>query len=161
MRRNEPNIELQKAWDAVYENMEDNIALMLLVLHNEYGFGRERIVKLLDAMEEMSQKFDEYQQDGVLDIKRKKLTEGFVSEKDLRKFLQTRLKGVIPEEYYDKIFYSTTSALHEAQAKSKHNDIKLQQTVSVAEAAEMQKRMFAMKDFLNERSGNYGQKSAL
>lgn len=160
MKRNEPNIELQKAWNSVYENMEDNIALMLLVIHNEYGFGRERIVKLLDAMEEMSQKFDEYQQDGVLDIKRKKLTEGFINEKDLRKFLQARLRDIIPEEYYDKVFYSTTSALREALSKSKHK-AECQQTVSIAEAAEMQKRMFAMKDFLNERSGNYGQKSAL
>lgn len=161
MKRNEPNIELQKVWDAVYSNMEDNIALMLLVLHDEYGFGRERIIKLLDAMEEMSQRFDEYQQDGVLDIKRRKLTEGFVSEKDLRKFLQTRLRGVIPEEYYDKVFYSTTSALHEAQAKSKHNAMKRQQTVPVAEAAEIQSKVLAMRDFLNERSGNYEQKSSL
>lgn len=152
MKRNEPNIELQKAWNSVYENMEDNIALMLLVLHNEYGFGRERIVKLLDAMEEMAQKFDEYQQDGVLDIKRKKLTEGFVSEKDLRKFLQARLKGVIPEEYYDKVFYSTTSALREAQAKSKHNDRKRQQTVPVAEAAEIQSKVLVMRDFLKNGS---------
>lgn len=156
MKRNDSNIELQKAWNSVYENMEDNLAMMLLVLHNEYGFGRERIVKLLDAMEEMSQKFDEYQQDGVLDIKRKKLTECFVNEKDLRKFLQARLKGVIPEEYYDKVFYSTTSALREALSKSKHNDIKRQQTVSVAEAAEMQRRMFAMKDFLNEKRADNG-----
>lgn len=93
MKRNEPNIELQKAWNSVYENMEDNIALMLLVLHNEYGFGRERIVKLLDAMEEMAQKFDEYQQDGVLDIKRKKLTEGFVSEKGSAEILAGKTKG--------------------------------------------------------------------
>ena len=112
-------------------------------------------------MEEMSQKFDEYEQDGVLDIKRKQLTEGFVSEKELRKFLQTRLKNVIPEEYYDKIFYSTTSALYEAQAKSKHNAMKRQQTVPVAKAAEIQNKVLAMKEFLNDRSGSYEQKPTL
>ncbi len=161
MKRNEPNIELQKVWDTVYSSMEDNIALMLLVLHDEYGFGRERIIKLLDAMEEMSQKFGEYQQDDVLDIKRRKLTEGFVSEKELRKFLQTRLKGVIPEKYYDEIFYSTTSAFHESLAKSKHNSMKRQQTVSVAEAAEIQNKVLAMREFLNDRIGNYEQKPTL
>ena len=154
MKRNEPDIKLKKAWDAVCENMEDNLAMMLLVLHNEYGFGKERLVKLLDAMEEMSQKFDEYQSDGVLDIKRKSLTERFIDEKDLRKFLQSRLKGVIPEEYYNKIFYSTTSAMYEAQAKSKHNAMKRQQTIPVAEAAEIQNKVLAMKDFLKDRSGN-------
>lgn len=151
MKRKEPQINLQKNWDAVCENMEDNLAMMLLVLHDEYGFGKERLAKLLNAMEEMAQKFDEYQEDGVLDIKRKELTKGFLSEKDLRKFLQTRLKGVIPEEYYNKIFYSTTSAMYEAQAKSKHNAIKRQQTIPLAEAADMQRKMLAMKEFLEDR----------
>ncbi len=148
MKRSETDIKLKKAWDAVCENMEDNLDMMLLVLHNEYGFGKERLVKLLDAMEEMSQKFDEYQADGVLEIKRKNLTERNIDEKELRKFLQSRVKGVIPEEYYNKIFYSRTSAMYGAQAKSKQNALKRQQTVPVAEAAEIQSKVLAMKKFL-------------
>ncbi len=52
------------------------------------------------------------------------------------------------------MFHKTTSALYEAQAKSKHNAMKRQQTVPVAEAAEIQNKVLAMRDFLREGSGN-------
>ena len=148
MKRNDSNINLQKAWNTVYESQMDNLAMMLLVLHDEYGFGRERIGKLLASMTEMTKKFDEYQEDGVLDIKREQLTSGFLDTKDLHEFLKIRLSGVVPEEFYNEMFHKTTSALYEAQAKSKHNAMKRQQTVPVAEAAEMQRKIHAMKEFL-------------
>ncbi len=97
MKRNGSNINLQKAWNTVYETQMDNLALMLLVLHNEYGFGRDRIGKLLASMTEMVKRFDEYQEDGVLDIKREQLTSGFLDTKDLHEFLKIRLNGVVPE----------------------------------------------------------------
>ena len=161
MKRNNSKIEFQKNWNTVYETMEDNLALMLLVLHDEYGFGRERIGKLLASMTETVKRFDEYQADGVLDIKRAELTENFLDVKDLHEFLKVRLKGVVPEEFYNELFYKTTPALYEAQAKSKHNAMKRQQTVPIAEAAEIQRKVHAMKKFLEDRSGNNGQKSAL
>lgn len=151
MKRNEPNIELQKAWDSVYENMEDNIALMLLVLHNEYGFGRERIAKILDSMTDMAKAFDEYQADEVLEYKREKLTKGFLDKDDLHKFLAVRLKGVIPEEYYDEFFCKTAPSNYEMRAKYKRNTDTGNKPVSVAEAAEAQKRILAMKDFCIEK----------
>lgn len=96
MKRNNSKIEFQKNWNTVYETMEDNLALMLLVLHDEYGFGRERIGKLLASMTETVKRFDEYQADDVLDIKRAELTENFLDVKDLHEFLKVRLKGVMP-----------------------------------------------------------------
>lgn len=148
MKRNNSKIEFQKNWNTVYETMEDNLALMLLVLHDEYGFGRERIGKLLASMTEMTKKFDEYQEDGVLDIKREQLTSGFLDTKDLHEFLKIRLRDIVPEEFYNEMFHKTTSALYEAQAKSKHNALKRQQTVPVAEAAAIQSKVLAMKEFL-------------
>lgn len=151
MKRNESKINLQKNWNSVYETLSDNLALVLLVLHDEYGFGRERIGKLLAAMTETTKKFDEYQADDVLDIKREQLTGDFLDVKDLHEFLKIRLKGVIPEEFYNDMFYNATPAFHEAQAKYKRNTQKQQKKVSFTEAAEMQSRMLAMKEFLNDR----------
>lgn len=151
MKRNEFKINLQKNWNSVYETLSDNLALVLLVLHDEYGFGRERIGKLLAAMTETAKKFDEYQADDVLDIKREQLTGDFLDVKDLHEFLKIRLKGVIPEEFYNDMFYNATPAFHEAQAKYKRNTQKQQKKVSFTEAAEMQSRMLAMKEFCGER----------
>lgn len=147
MKHNESNINFQKNWNAVYKTLEDNLALMLLVLHDEYGFGRERIGKLLASMTETAKRFDEYQEDGILDIKREQLTDGFLDVKDLHEFLKIKLKGVVPEVFYNDLFYNATPAFHEAQAKYKHNTQKQQKKVSFAEAAEIQSRVLAMKEF--------------
>lgn len=151
MKRDEAKINFQKNWNTVYKTLEDNLALMLLVLHDEYGFGRERIRKLLISMTETAKRFDEYQADDVLDIKREQLTEDFLNVKDLHEFLKIRLKGVVPEAFYNDLFYNATPAFHEAQAKYKHNTQKQQKKISFSEAAEIQSKILAMKEFCGER----------
>lgn len=146
MKANSPKSVQQKAWDTIKNVMNDNIAMMLLVLHNEYGFGRERIGKLLDEMTAMAKEFDEYQSDGVFEYKREKLTGDFLNPKSLHEFLKIRLKGVIPEEHYNELFGGTIHAFHEAQARYK-NSTQKQQQVDVAEAAEIQRKVLAMKEF--------------
>ncbi|MCM1330850.1 MAG: hypothetical protein NC253_15625 [Ruminococcus sp.] len=149
MKANSYEAAQQKAWENIRGIMRDNIAMMLLVLHNEYGFGRERIKTLLDKMTDMAERFDEYDNDGVLDIKRDELTGGFINPKDLHEFLKIRLKDVIPEEYHDELFGNKSAAFHEvrAQSKSKARERRKRQAVDVATAAEIQQKILAMKNF--------------
>lgn len=152
MKRNASKIEFQKNWNDVYETLADNLALMFLVLHNEYGFGRERIGKLLYAMQDMAKRFDEYQADGVLDIKRAQLTEEFLEAESLHEFLKIRLKGVVPDEFYNDMFCNAMPTFHEAQAKYKRNTQKQQKNISFSEAAEIQQRVLAMKEFYGDKN---------
>lgn len=151
MKRNDSDIAFKKSWDAVCQTIEDNLAMMLLVLHDEYGFGRERIGKILDSMTDMAKMFDEYHADEVLEYKREELTKGFLNNGDLHEFLKIRLKGVIPEEYYDELFCKAAPSNYDMRAKYKRNTDGRNKPVSVAEAAEAQRKMLAMKDFCKER----------
>lgn len=152
MKANSYEAEQQKGWNTIKSVMSDNIAMMLLVLHNEFGFGRERIGKLLDRMADMAEKFDEYDNDGVLSLKRDELTKDFLDENRLREFLKVRLKGVIPEEHYNELFGNNAAVFHEVRAKSKSKAKERQkrQEVDVATAAEIQRKILAMKDYQND-----------
>lgn len=153
MKANSYEAAQQKAWKTIQNVMRDNIAMMLLVLHNEYGFGRERIKKLLDEMADMAERFDEYDNDGVLDIKRDELTKDFLDENRLHEFLKVRLKNVIPEEHYEEIFGDGSAVFHEVRAKSKSKARERQkrQEISIATAAEIQSKVLAMRDFQNTK----------
>ena len=153
MKCNTQQTEIQRNWNSVYENLVDNLALVLLVLHDEYGFGRDRIGKILASMTETAKRFDEYQADDVLDVKREQLTDGFLDVKDLHEFLKIRLKGVIPEWCYNNIFYSTTPALREARAKYRRNTQNQHKSdISLSEAAEIQRKMLAVGQAVQKMS---------
>lgn len=124
---------------------------MFLVLHDKYGFGRERIGKLIDEMTYTAKRFDEYQVDDVLDIKRTELTGDFLDTKSLHEFLKIRLKGVVPKEFYNDMFCKSTPAFYEAQAKYKRNTQEQRKKVTLSEAAEIQGKVLAMKDFCKDR----------
>ncbi len=74
MKSNSNKAVFQKNWNAVIETLRDNLALVFLVLHDEYGFGRERIGNILDNMTEYAKQFDDWEEDGVLNYEREKLT---------------------------------------------------------------------------------------
>lgn len=151
MKRKNCEIAFKKNWNSVCQTIEDNLAMVLLVLHDEYGFGRERIGKILDSMTDMAKRFDEYHADEVLEYKRKELTGGFLDTDDLHEFLKVRLKGVIPEEYYDEIFCKPAPSNYEMRAKYKRNTADMKPGISLSEAAEIQSKMLAMRDFCSQK----------
>lgn len=105
-------------------------------------------------MADMAERFDEYDNDGVLDIKRDELTKDFLYENRLHEFLKVRLNDVIPEEHYEEIFGDESAVFHEVRAKSKSKARERQkrQEVDVAKAAEIQRMVLAMKDFSELRA---------
>ncbi len=146
MKCNSDKSALQKNWNVVIETLRDNLALTLLVLHDEYGFGRDRIVNILEKMAEYAKQFDEWQADGVLDYKREQLTGRFIAEKSLHEFLKVRLKGIIPDEFYDELLCNSAPSNHDMRAKFKRNTAKSE--VSLAQAMDIQKKVAAMRAFL-------------
>lgn len=146
MKCNSDKTALQKNWNIIIETLRDNLALTLLVLHDEYGFGRDRIVNILEKMAEYAKQFDEWENDGVLDYKREQLTERFIVEKNLHEFLKARLKGIIPDEFYNELLCNSAPSNHDMRAKFKRNTAK--SDVSMTEAIEIQKKVAAMQHFL-------------
>ncbi len=150
MKSNSNKAVFQKNWNAVIETLRDNLALVFLVLHDEYGFGRERIGNILDNMTEYAKQFDDWEEDGVLNYEREKLTGGFLSEKNIHEFLKVRLKGVIPDKFYDDFFCAAAPSNSDMRAKFKRNTAKSE--VSLAEAMEIQKKVAAMRNFLGRNN---------
>lgn len=146
MKCNSDKTALQKNWNIVIETLRDNLALTILVLHDEYGFGRDRIVNIIEKMTEYAKQFDEWQADDVLDYKREQLTGRFIAEKSLHEFLKVRLKGIIPDEFYDELLCNSAPSNHDMREKFKRNTAKSE--VSLSEAIEIQKKVAAMRDFL-------------
>ena len=142
------NTDKEKFWNALYGCLIDNLCISLYVLHENFGFGEERLERFVDATVKAAKQFEEWADDEALDIKtddyRKKYREKH------RELLCAATKNFLPDDFREMFFETRTPTDSEIVRRVKADERK--KTVSVKEAAEMQVRMQAFGNFLKDRS---------
>lgn len=136
-----------KFWNALYGVLIDNLLISIYVLHNDFGFGEERIGHYIDATIKAAKLFEEWSADGVIDDNtesdRKKYREQH------REFLKSATTGYLPEAFRTEILEERTPTHAEINIKTKNDSKK--NTVTLSEAAELQTKMQAFGDFLKDK----------
>lgn len=152
MKANRAKINAEKEWQSVMLTMQDNLLLVLDVLHTDYGFGKQRINAILKKVATRAAQFDQWQADEVLDLKTAEIREQTVDETVLRDLLRVRMKGCLPNWFYEQVFGAVPSN-HEMRQKYKRNTSAQQVNISVAEAAKAVESLQAMKEYLEHCGG--------
>ncbi len=150
MKANRAKINAEKEWQSVMLTMQDNLLLALDVLHTDYGFGQQRINAILEKMHARAVQFDKWQADEVLDLKTAEIREQTVDEAVLRDLLRVRMKGCLPDWFYEQVFGAVPSN-HEMRQKYKRNTENKSIKLSMAEAAEAASKLDKMKEFLKSQ----------
>lgn len=150
MKANRAKINAEKEWQKVMLAMQDNLLLVLDVLHTDYGFGQQRINAILEKMHARVVQFDKWQADEVLDLKTAEIREQIVDEAVLRDLLRVRMKGCLPDWFYEQVFGAVPSN-HEMRQKYKRNTEGQNVKFSMAEAAEAASKLDKMKEFLKSQ----------
>lgn len=150
MKANRAKINTEKEWQSVMLTMQDNLLLVLDVLHTDYGFGQQRINAILEKMHARAVQFDKWQADEVLDLKTAEIREQIVDEAVLRDLLRVRMKGCLPDWFYEQVFGAVPSN-HEMRQKYKRNTKNQNVKLSMAEAAEAASKLDKMKEFLKSQ----------
>lgn len=151
MKANRTKINAEKEWQSVMLTMQDNLLLVLDVLHTDYGFGKQRINAILEKIHARAVQFDKWQADEVLDLKTAEIREQTVDEAVMRDLLRVRMKGCLPDWFYEQVFGAVPSN-HEMRQKYKRNTAESQNVkLSMAEAAEAASKLDKMKEFLKSQ----------
>ena len=114
-------------WRTANEFARQNLKIMMVVLHDDFGFGHDRLHKVIDCIKEKVRYYDEYDNDGVLDYALDRDIRGLGLDDELTEFLTTNIG----------------SRCQNRKIKPKDKDI------SVAEAAEMRSKMRAFEQIQN------------
>ena len=150
MKVNRTKINAEKEWQSVMLTMQDNLLLVFDVLHTDFGFGKQRINAILEKMHARAVQFDKWQADEVLDLKTAEIREQIVDEAVLRDLLRVRVKGCLPDWFYEQVFGAVPSN-HEMRQKYKWNTESQNVKLSMAEAAEAVSKLDKMKEFLKNQ----------
>lgn len=124
MKTRSRNAERERAYQLCAEYAVDNLKVVFVVLHEQFGFGKDRLKKLMD---EMQKKFDYYHE--------------YDSEGCFKYAMDRDIHGLGLD---DEVDYALTGRLG-SWAECRQPKPK-QTSVTVAEAAEMQTKMLAMTD---------------
>ncbi len=123
MKCNSEKALRELVWRTANEFARQNLKIMMVVLHDDFGFGRDRLHKVIDCIKEKVRYYDEYDNDGVLDYALDRDIRGLGLDDELTEFLTTNIG----------------SRCQNRKIKPKDKDI------SVAEAAEMRSKMRAFE----------------
>jgi hypothetical protein len=109
--------------------LHDNIALILCVLHDEYGFGEKRLNALMDGIGRYCGQMTEWLRDEVDEQKmQERRDEGFLpDEKKINEFLKMRAKQFLSEENYNELFTSVVSVTLNSTSETSENRLKQRQ----------------------------------
>ena len=135
---------------AAYDVLINNLIISVLVLHEEFEFGKSRIEQYIAGIIEKVKWFDEMSRDGVADIKTAAERKAYQTQ--FREFLRISTKEYLPEELYREVFETNLPTAAEVACRSKIKEAELQRktAVSVAKAAEMQRAAQIYQDFLRD-----------
>lgn len=128
----------QEVYDVTVEACQDNNAMFLIALNETFGFGKERLNKIVRSFNEVSERFTHLRETGY-------------SVEDIHKKLVDELDyiGIAEDDVYTgrNDFYA---AKHHSKMINKN-----QQNVSIKESIEAQKHMLTMKELLNNPAKPY------
>lgn len=123
MKCNSEKALKELVWRTCNEFARQNLKIIMIVLHDDFGFGHDRLHKLIGAMKEKVKIYDDCDNDGVLDYALDRDIRGLDIDADLMEFLTENIG----------------SRCGNRKIKSKEKDI------SIAEAAEMRSKMRAFE----------------
>ena len=142
----------EKNNNAAYDVLINNLIISVIVLHEEFGFGKCRMEQYIAGIIDRVRWFDEMSRDGVADIKTAEERKAYKAK--FREFLRISTKEYLPEELYREIFETNLPTAAEVSCRSKIKDAEMQRktAVSVAKAAEMQRAAQIYQDFLRDNA---------
>lgn len=121
---------MKQMWPVILKAMCDNRAATVITLHNEFGFGANRIRRLISAVYEFNKKSDLWREEGIFDDK-------------IREELEAM--GMDYEEVYVRKMEDYDDFVH--AKKVRHESV---QHVRANEARVIQDTMFAVRAMHNE-----------
>lgn len=74
-------------WRTANEFARQNLKILLIVLHEDFGFGCERLHKVIECLKAKVKYYDEYDEDGVLDHALDRDIKGLMLDEELTDFL--------------------------------------------------------------------------
>lgn len=146
------NAVLNKNQNAVYNIMITNLILAIVVLHEEFGFGKQRLEQYINAVVAKVDEFDEMARDSILDEKVKDIQKAYGDR--FRELLRKTSAAYMPEELYKEIFHAPLPTYAQTSCKRKNDQREYDKrtAVSAEEAARLQEFMSAVRDYSTERS---------
>jgi len=118
-------------WQTILKAMCDNLATTVIVLNDEFGFGKERIRRFIEATVKQNRKISEWQDEGIADEKIRELIEAI---------------GLQYEEIYLEDKQDFKDFLHERKKRREYKN-----KVGFADAMKAQQHLQTMKDLLNQK----------
>lgn len=162
MKCNRARLNQDKGLRYIMDALHDNIALILCVLHDEYGFGEKRLNTLMDGIGRYCGQMTEWLRDEVDEQKmQERRDEGFLpDEKKINEFLKMRAKQFLSEENYNELFTSVGVRDVEQHQRNKRKQTEAK-AVKPNEAAMLAKNVDMMSEFLKNQSFGASQTETL
>ena len=162
MKCNFEKINQDKSLRRIMDALHDNIALILCVLHDKYGFGEKRLNDLMDEIGSYCGKMTEWMRDEVDEQKmQERKDEGFLpDEKKINEFLKMRAKQFLSEENYNELFVSVGVRDVEQHQRNKRKRMEAA-AIKPNEAAMLAKNVDMMSEFLKNQSFDASQTETL
>ena len=107
----------------------NSICTMIIALNEEFGFGRERLQRLIDRYRKITRHTNDFQDENQADA-----------------YLRRRMEEIGLKEFGDYIMQTHNIKKYQSECKKMN-------AVSVKEAAEAQKNLLKMKELMNAKSG--------
>ena len=152
MKCNRARLNQDKGLRYIMDALHDNIALILCVLHDEYGFGEKRLNALMDGIGRYCEQMTEWLRDEVDEQKmQERKDEGFLpDEKKINEFLKMRAKQFLSEENYNELFTSVGVRDVEQHQRRKQKQLEAK-AIKPNEAAMIVQKVNAMAEFLKNQ----------
>lgn len=162
MKCNRARLNQDKGLRYIMDALHDNIALILCVLHDEYGFGEKRLNALMDGVGRYCGQMTEWLRDEVDEQKmQERRDEGFLpDEKKINEFLKMRAKQFLSEENYNELFTSVGVRDVEQHQRRKQKQLEAK-AIKPNEAAILAKNVDMMSEFLKNQSFGASQTETL
>ena len=162
MKCNRARLNQDKGLRYIMDALHDNIALILCVLHDEYGFGEKRLNALMDGIGRYCGQMIEWLRDEVDEQKmQERKDEGFLpDEKKINEFLKMRAKQFLSEENYNELFTSVGVRDVEQHQRRKQKQLEAK-AIKPNEAAILAKNVDMMSEFLKNQSFGASQTETL
>lgn len=152
MKCNRARLNQDKGLRYIMDALHDNIALILCVLHDEYGFGEKRLNALMDGVGRYCGQMTEWMRDDVDEQKmQERRDEGFLpDEKKINEFLKMRAKQFLSEENYNELFTPVGVRDVEQHRRNKRKQLEAK-AIKPNEAAMIVQKVNAMAEFLKNQ----------
>lgn len=162
MKCNRAKLNQDKGLRYIMDALHDNIALILCVLHDEFGFGEKRLNALMDGIGKYCEQMTEWLRDEVDEQKmQERKDEGFLpDEKKINEFLKMRAKQFLSEENYNELFTSVGVRDVEQHQRRKQKQLEAK-AIKPNEAAMLAKNVDMMSEFLKNQSFGVSQTETL